>query len=106
MTFEDFDALAERILLAMAGKGDGYTPPKNVYMLSDSAIALAEHFSEALHKRRVGLLGDVDLTSTEVDAIKDGRIIDAIKFVRNRTGMTLRDSKAHVDEARQKMGSL
>ena len=43
------------------------------------------------------------LTKEETDAITHGRKIEAIKFVRGRTGMSLSDAKNHVEAAMVEM---
>jgi hypothetical protein len=47
-----FEALAEKVLLVIAGKGTGYTPPENAHMLVDTALAITKDFLEKLEEKR------------------------------------------------------
>ena len=46
------------------------------------------------------LIASVQLTEIEKNHIKDGEIISAIRWVKNRTGYSLKDSKIIVDNYR------
>lgn len=46
---------------------------------------------------------DCGLTSEEIDHLKRGKIIAAIKSVRARTGWGLADAKRHTEDARDKL---
>lgn len=43
---------------------------------------------------------ELGLTAGEWDEIKNGRLIAALRLVRDRTGMNLKESKAFIDKAR------
>ena len=103
MTIKEFEALAERILHSVIRKNNGYTPPGNAHMLVDTALAITEDFAEKLRLRREEIQQFDGLTAEEVEALRDGNKIRAIKLVRERTGMNLKDAKQHVDKLEQQM---
>jgi ribosomal protein L7/L12 len=96
MTNQEFDALAERILHSLLRRKYASNPVVD-------AIDLADSFVTKLTERRIKRRNDSELTAEEVQLIQDGRAISAIKSVRERTGMYLKDAKAFVDEARKKL---
>jgi ribosomal protein L7/L12 len=99
MKNEEFEALAERVLLVIASKGNGYTPPENAHMLVDTALAVAEDFVDKLQARREELDTFGGLMLEEIQMLNNssaGRI-KAITAVQERTGIPLADARDQVD---------
>jgi ribosomal protein L7/L12 len=94
---DEFEALAEKLLLVTLRKGEGYTPPENAHMIVDTALAVAEDFLTKLRLRREEKDKLEPLTSAERQLIRESNKIGAIKSVRERTGTSLKEAKAFVD---------
>jgi hypothetical protein len=104
MNNAEYEALAERILHSMIRKNSGYTPPKNAHMLVDSALAVTDDFVAKLEARREQIVEEGALTREEIGHIRNGNAIHAIKLVRERLGVNLKEAKSYVDKAREELG--
>ena len=96
---DEFEALAEKLLLIGHGKNTGYTPPENAHMVVDTALAMAEDFLAKLKARREEKDAFDGLTQEEFDMVHSGNKIAAIKSIRGRTGMNLAEAKVYADQA-------
>ncbi len=103
MTPNEFDNLAERILHSIIRSGQWIASNSDANLINRS-ISIADEFAEALIKRRVDLRDHTELTGEEARLCEDKNAIKAIKMVRERTGMNIKDAKAFVDKARREMG--
>lgn len=104
MTHQEFDALAETILLSMVhGEASVFDGVEDVTYIADHAIQLADALVTKLSERRRARLGGIELLPEEIRALEDHRPIETIKMVRERTGMSLKEAKEIVDEARKKL---
>lgn len=96
----EFDALAERCLIAALGPG----VPRPAESLAKEAVEVAEALALRLLARRTERFRKGLLTLEEAEMCRDRRKILAIKSVRERTGMSLKDSKDYVDRACRDLG--
>lgn len=100
-----FEELAEKILMATIRKGQGYTPPANAHMVVDTALAITEDFLHKLHDRREEMDHFDGLSAEESEMVRGGRKINAIKSVKDRTGMSFQESKKLVDKIESQMNT-
>ena len=100
MTNQEFDALAERILLARLSCDLPVYPDD----FAEFAVKTADAFVTQLNQRREAQRTSTKLNPEEVRLLENQRIIDAIKSVRVRTGMDLKGSKSFVDRERERLG--
>lgn len=94
MKQDDFNNLAERILLALIASPN---PSIKIEVIGTIAVSIADNFVRILESQR-------ELTPAEITLIKNGNTIGAIKEVRNRTGLCLKEAKEMVDRERRKLG--
>lgn len=98
-----FDDLAKDVLLAMVGGQVNYVPPENAHMLVNSSLAIADEFMRALVHRRANMC-DSELHPEEIAALQDKGKIQAVKMVRLRTGLNLKEAKEIVDREQARFG--
>lgn len=97
MTKQEFDNLAERVLLAAVSA----SPSSTAQFLGQQAVKIADEFVKALNARYTSLAKETNsLMPEEIRLIQDGNVIGAIRLVRERTGMNLKESKDLVDKIR------
>ncbi len=97
MTNDEFNGLSERILLALIRtpeRADG----KNMAII---AVQTADDLVKALNDRRARVRKETTLLPEEVLLCRDAPIA-AIKSLRERTGLSLKEAKAIVDAERRK----
>ena len=97
----EFDELAERILLSMLRSPFGLAQDPAAV-----AVELADEFLLACRERHQKLKNLDGLTPEEVRLLEQNQIISCIKSVRERSGMNLKEAKTHVDEMRAQHGFL
>lgn len=100
MTNQEFDALAERILLArlrcsLVAEAEDF---------AEFAVKTAHSFLVRLNQRRERQRIETELTPEEVRLLENQQAINAIKSVKERTGLNLKEAKALVDRERAKLG--
>lgn len=103
MNRDYYNALAKDVLLAFVSSQRNYTPPENAHMLVESAMAITDEFRKALMRRQM----DIDSTELEADeiaALQNNKKIEAIKLVRLRTGLNLKEAKKIVDREQERLG--
>jgi len=98
---DEFRILAERILLATVRNGTTVIPQELHASMARQAISLAGAFDAALKEReRERERVDRNLTPAEVEMIRERQPIKAIKSVRERLGINLKEAKLIVDQFR------
>jgi len=97
---EQFETLAEKVLLTMLSQsplefmGEQEAPKA----LATVALAVTEAFLNGLRVRRDEMDNFDGLLPTEIQMLRDRQKIMAIKSVRERTGMGLKEAKTLVDQ--------
>lgn len=106
MTNQEFNSLAERVLVAAVAAN----PDVTASFLATHAVKVTNEFVKALSARRLSEASKSKvLLPEEVLLLQDQphpRVIDCIKSVRDRTGLSLKDAKDLVDKARVELGLL
>ena len=108
MKAEEFDQLAERILhsLLQTERFDAnfFGDVEAVRAVGVLSAELADSLLTACRDRHERVCNRDGLTGEEVDLLRNDRIIQCIKSVRERTGMNLKDAKSLVDKIRAQLG--
>jgi len=106
MSYEmsEFDKLAERILLANIQKNGIQVGSGNRLQQAANAVELADAFMKQLEERLKKLADTGSLLPEEVSLLRQWRAIDAIKSVRERTGLSMKEAKQLVDKERRRLG--
>ena len=73
---------------------------------ANRAVEITDVFVARLISRREDARKSVNLLPEEIQCIENGETIQAIKLVRSRTGMNLKESKALVDAGKAKLRLL
>lgn len=94
LTREEFEAFSRQILLRLVGQPQHTASPVETARL---AIALATEHEKQLVSSKTDKEG---LTEEEQEMLAQNRLISAIKSVRHRLGIPLKDAKAVVDRYR------
>lgn len=106
MNKQDFDNLAERVLLAICQA----RPDVTAQHLGQQAIKITDEFVKALNLRHMDQARKkTSLTPEEISLLHEKphpRVIECIKLVRERTNMNLKECKDLVDKARGELGLL
>jgi ribosomal protein L7/L12 len=105
MTKQEFDAIAERVLLALVPN----CPDTTAQFVAQHSIKIADEFVKALNRRHMDLAQKTTtLTPEEILLLQapSPEVIKCIKLVRDRTNMSLKDSKDLVDKSRVDLGLL
>lgn len=100
-----FNDLAERLLSTLIQAGAVTAASGDVRATTDLAVSLAESLQASLTRRKIRRRDAKYITPAEWDAIDTGRKIEAIRLMRSRTGLGLKESKDAV-EAAMKMSAV
>ena len=106
MTKQEFDSLAERVLLTLVAGNPGVF---NEVFFAQTAVGVADEFVKALNRRHFDLASTKGLTPEEVlllHAKPHPHVIECIKSVRDRTNLSLKEAKDLVDKGRAELGLL
>jgi hypothetical protein len=104
MTKDQFDGLAERVLLALISASEQGTSSRS---LAQGAVDITDQFLKELNNRYVKLAAETKrLMPEEVNLLRDRNVIACIKSVRDRTQMNPKDAKDLVDAERARLGLM
>lgn len=91
-----FEELAEKVLLTLVGADASLASSAYVRL----SMEITEGFLGALDRRKLAQIEEFGITAQEAEQVRLGNPIEAIKLVRERTGMSLKESKDLVDKYR------
>jgi len=96
---EQFETLAKEVLLTLARTGE-LRFAGDARTLVDTALILTEDFLNKLQARREKMNKFDGLLPEEIQMLRVGKLVQAVKSVRERTSMDLKSAKKFVDQAR------
>ncbi len=97
----DFARLAERVLHTLILSGAlKNTDKRALRKATDLSVTIAESFTQSFSKWRTKKRSASIITPAEWELIDSGKIIGAIREVRARTGLSIKEAKAVVDQAK------
>jgi ribosomal protein L7/L12 len=106
MTKQEFDNLAERVLVALVQVEAGAT----AHFVAQHAVKITDEFVKALNRRHMDLAQKTTTLVPEeillLQAQPHPEVIKCIAAVRTRTNMNLKECKDLVDKCRSELGLL
>jgi ribosomal protein L7/L12 len=103
MNKQEFNSLAERVLLAVVAS----YPEATAQFYGQQAVKITEEFSKSLSLRHAEQAKKkTSLTPDEIALIREGNVIGAVGLVKDRTNMNLKECKDLVDKAKDEIKNL